>query len=83
MTIRQLTFAENVARGKTNKEAALAAGYSARSAGCSGSQLVRQPKIAQRIQELRSAGRFATPPCVTPEVVLQRLTEGFLSVGTR
>jgi phage terminase small subunit len=77
MTLRQLTFAENVARGKSNRDAALAAGYSARSASCLGSQLVKQAEVAKRIEELRSAGAFAAPPAVTPELILQRLTAGF------
>jgi phage terminase small subunit len=77
MTIRQLTFAENVARGKSNREAAIAAGYSARSAGCLGSQLAKQARIAERIQELRRAGGMQPVPCVTPQNVLERLTESF------
>ncbi|MGI9073368.1 MAG: terminase small subunit [Bryobacteraceae bacterium] len=66
-----------MARGKTNRQAALAAGYSPRSAGCSGSQLIRQSHVAQRIQELRSAGALHSPPCITPEIVLAQLTEAF------
>jgi phage terminase small subunit len=73
MTIRQLTFAENVARGKSHREAAIAAGYSPVSAGSLGAQLVKQAQVARRIFELRNSGKFDTPS-VTPEVILERLT---------
>lgn len=50
---RQETFARETARGRSFREAAIAAGYSPRSATSIGSQLAKHPRVAQRIAELR------------------------------
>lgn len=54
---RRERFAEGLAAGKTYKEAAELAGYSARSATCLGSQLAKEPEIVQRVTELRNETR--------------------------
>jgi Terminase small subunit len=56
-TIKQEIFSRSVAEGHTYTEAARRAGYSAKSACCIGSQLARQPRIAQRVAELRQVQR--------------------------
>jgi phage terminase small subunit len=55
-TFRQEIFCQNVAKGSRHKDAAIAAGYSQRTASCIGAQLAKMPLVAARIQELRQAG---------------------------
>jgi phage terminase small subunit len=69
-TLRQETFARNVAEGNSYRKAAVAAGYSVRSASCLGSQLMRQPAVAGRVRELKAA-RPRMP--ITRESVLEHL----------
>src|SRR5438045_1492201 len=71
-TFRQELFARAVAQqGLSHKEAAAAAGYSPRSLNCIGSQLAKQPRIAERIRELRQAELKIAQPLLTRETLLQ------------
>lgn len=71
-TLRQETFARNVAAGKTFRHAAIQAGYSQRSASCLGSQLMKQPGIAARVRELKAAQPRAP---ITRDTVLRQLAD--------
>lgn len=56
LTTQQERFAEELAKGDcTGKDAAIAAGYSERTADKQASQLLDNPRIAARIRELRGA----------------------------
>lgn len=46
LTGKKRLFADAVLAGKSNKDAAIAAGYSAHSASAAGSRLVKDPKVA-------------------------------------
>jgi phage terminase small subunit len=52
-TFRREAFALSVARGATYTRAALNAGFSARTARSQGCELAKNPKVAERIAELR------------------------------
>ena len=56
---RQEKFARSVASGSNHAAAARTAGYSPRYAACLGYQLVKQPRVAERIRELRQLGQNA------------------------
>lgn len=51
---RQESFARYAAQGMTHKQAAIAAGYSAKSASAIGSRLAKKENISQRIKELQT-----------------------------
>jgi phage terminase small subunit len=70
LNARQEQFVQALFEGKTKKEAAIAAGYSAKSAGCIGSELARMPKIRARVEELQEADRRAKR---TQAIVFDRL----------
>lgn len=67
LSARKELFARAVADGKTNREAAILAGYSERSATCLGSQLARQSRVAERIRELRD---YSVKPVRTSDTVV-------------
>jgi hypothetical protein len=71
---RQEQFAQAIFEGKTKKEAAIQAGYSAKSASCIGSEPVRMPKIRARVEELQDADRRLRR---TQSVVFDRLRGSF------
>jgi len=75
LNTRQEAFASAVAQGKTHREAALSAGYSARSATCLGSQLVKQKRVAERIEELRGKrlGALRTREAILGQLNLSRV----------
>lgn len=50
---KQELFAQAVVRGISHKQAAIEAGYSERSASAIGAQLMKRPKVSERIRELR------------------------------
>jgi Terminase small subunit len=52
-TIKQEVFAQEVAAGRSHREAAIHAGYSQHSASCLGSQLMNKPRVRARVLELR------------------------------
>jgi phage terminase small subunit len=67
-TVRWEVFARNVA-GKTHREAALLTGYPEHSASCIGAQLVKLPRIADRIHELREQEFKVKRPIITREIL--------------
>jgi phage terminase small subunit len=67
-TLRQEVVCRLVSEGKTYTHAAVAAGYSKRSASCLGSQLMHQTHIRHRVLELRAA-----KPETTRESVMSAL----------
>jgi phage terminase small subunit len=71
-TLRQEVFARLVSEGRTYTQAALAAGYSRRSASCLGSQLMKQRQICERVSELKRV----RPQTTRESVVSALLAEG-------
>ena len=59
MTERETLFAQVLVSGKTKKQAAIDAGYSAKSAGAQASALLRKPKVAAFIQDLEEEASLA------------------------
>lgn len=73
LTGKKRLFADAVLAGKSNKDAAIAAGYSAHSASAAGSRLVKDPKvalylIAQR-EKVEKAEKPAPPVAPIPLVM--------------
>lgn len=56
LTAKQMRFAEEIARGKTQIEAATLAGYAAKSASSTASKLVRDPKVRAYMRQLTGLG---------------------------
>lgn len=51
---RHELFAQNLAKGKSQTQAYIAAGYSENGAAVSGSQLLTNPKVSDRVAELKA-----------------------------
>lgn len=65
LTGKKRLFADAVLAGKSNKDAAIAAGYSAHSASAAGSRLVKDPKVALYLSAARGQAE-ADAPKVAP-----------------
>lgn len=61
LTGKKRLFADAVLAGSTNKEAAIAAGYSPATAAQSGSRMAKDPAIAAYLAENRGAAPAASP----------------------
>jgi phage terminase small subunit len=73
-------FAQGIANGKTVTQAALDAGYSEKSAASQGSRLLKNRKVADRIQGLRR--QIQERHAVTVERILQELARvGFVDIS--
>jgi len=57
LTGKRRRFADAVLAGKSNKDAAIAAGYSAKTAGPAGSRLVKEPAVAAYIAATKAAAK--------------------------
>jgi len=57
LTGKKRLFADAVIAGKSNKDAAIAAGYSAKTASAAGSRLVKDPEVAKYLRERKKTGR--------------------------
>lgn len=55
LTAKKKLFADAVMRGKSNKDAAIEAGYSAATASAAGSRLVKDPAVAEYLKKCREA----------------------------
>jgi phage terminase small subunit len=62
LTSKQRAFADAVLAGKSNKDAAIAAGYSAKTAGPAGSRLAKLPHVAAFIAKYKKADAPTPPP---------------------
>ncbi|MDR6585537.1 terminase small subunit [Herbaspirillum frisingense] len=67
LTARKRLFADAVMRGKSNKDAAIEAGYSAATASAAGSRLVKDPVVNAYLNKCReetkvSSGEVANTP---------------------
>lgn len=62
LTVKHRAFAEAVLAGMKHREAAIAAGYSERTAGPQGSRLAKRPDIADFIKKYKKAGASKPPP---------------------
>ena len=71
--LRQEAFCENYLSDPNGKQAAIAAGYAARSAEVTGSRLLSNAKVAARIEELREERSKRT--AIDADWVLRRLAE--------
>lgn len=73
LTGKKRAFADAVLAGLSNKDAAIAAGYSAATASAAGSRLVKDAAVVQYLAERkkevrkRAAGKPAAPPPKLPE----------------
>lgn len=54
LTKQQQVFAAGVAQGMTQRDAAIAAGYSAKSADAQASQMLKNPKVAAELARMRA-----------------------------
>ncbi len=72
---RHEVFAQTVAKGASQAEAARVAGYSEKSAKVAGSKLVSNPAVKVRIEELRNRGAAVAVAdvAISKEWVLQKL----------
>ena len=70
LTGKKRLFAEALLAGKSNKEAALAAGYSAASASAAGSRLAKDKDVLAHLQRKDAAGKkpkeVVPPPAAQP-----------------
>ncbi|MQA39023.1 terminase small subunit [Rugamonas aquatica] len=66
LTGKRRAFADARLAGKSNKDAAIAAGYSAKTAGPAGSRLAKDPAIAAFIAKYQKPGEKAPPPPPAP-----------------
>ena len=66
LTGKRRAFADARLAGKSNKDAAIAAGYSAKTAGPAGSRLAKDPAIAAFIAKYQKPGAEAPPPAPPP-----------------
>ncbi|MDH0342845.1 terminase small subunit [Chromobacterium haemolyticum] len=62
LTPRKRAFADAVLAGKSNKDAAIAAGYSEKTASAAGSRLVKDPDVAEYLGKCRKAAESGAPP---------------------
>lgn len=70
LTGKKRLFADAVLAGKSNKDAAIAAGYSAHSASAAGSRLVKDPKVALYLIEQREIKVKGAPPIAALPLVM-------------
>ena len=61
LTGKKRVFADAVLAGKTNKDAAIEAGYSAKTASAAGSRLVKDSEVAAYIEKRRAAVQTGEP----------------------
>jgi len=57
LTGKKRLFADAVIAGKSNRDAAIAAGYSPKTASAAGSRLVKDPEVAKYLKERRKTAR--------------------------
>lgn len=77
LTGKKLAFAQAVLAGKSNKDAAVAAGYSPATASAAGSRLVKDPAVIAYLAEHRrepdsSPATAAPPPAPAPSFDLNK-----------
>lgn len=65
LTGKRKAFADAVLSGKSNRDAAIAAGYSAKTASAAGSRLVKDPKVAEYLKEHKKTSRKAPAAAVS------------------
>ncbi len=68
LTGKKRAFANAVLAGSSNKEAAIAAGYSAATASAAGSRLVKDPAVVAHLTAMRVAAPEKTPSSPLPYV---------------
>ncbi|MDR5825802.1 terminase small subunit [Caballeronia sp. LZ043] len=61
LTAKKRLFADAVLAGKSNKDAAVEAGYSVKTASAAGSRLVKDPSVASYLSERRKKGASKAP----------------------
>ena len=76
LTGKKRLFADAVLAGKSNKDAAIAAGYSAHTASAAGSRLVKDPKVALYLIEQRQLKEKAVQPAVAPVPLVMSAATG-------
>lgn len=66
LTGKRRVFADAVIAGKSNRDAAIAAGYSVKTASAAGSRLVKDPEVAASIASRRKGGKKEAVPVAPP-----------------
>ncbi|MGO4811131.1 terminase small subunit [Cupriavidus sp. 2MCAB6] len=66
LTGKKRLFADAVIAGKSNRDAAIAAGYSAKTASAAGSRLVKDPKVVEYLKDRRKDGRKGPLAAASP-----------------
>lgn len=66
LTGKRKLFADAVLAGKSNRDAAIAAGYSAKTASAAGSRLVKDPKVVDYLREQKKGVKAAAPAPAEP-----------------
>jgi phage terminase small subunit len=67
LTAKKKLFADAVMRGKSNKDAAIEAGYSAATASAAGSRLVKDPSVAEYLKKCQAETKEVPPkPATSP-----------------
>lgn len=66
LTGKKRLFADAVIAGKSNRDAAIAAGYSAKTASAAGSRLVKDPKVVECLKERNKGAKTAPSPAAAP-----------------
>lgn len=69
LTGKKRLFADAVRAGKSNKDAAIAAGYSAKTASAAGSRLVKDKEVAAYLERVKNSpvSEDSRPECASPE----------------
>lgn len=69
LTRKQETFAAAVLAGMSNKDAAITAGYSAKSASAAGSRLAKDPAVVSHLAKSRAVPSATVEPVPEPATV--------------
>lgn len=79
LTPKMRKFAEAIAEGKSNKDAAISAGYSPETASQQGSKLSKNPDIIAYIEKLKSGEKVKAEPekvkAEKPSVIVEKIEQ--------
>jgi phage terminase small subunit len=74
LTGKKRAFADAVLAGRSNKDAAIMAGYSPATASAAGSRLVKDPAVAEYLKAARARAASGAPAALPPAVPPARPT---------
>lgn len=76
LTAKKMQFAKALIAGKSNKDAALAAGYGVATASAAGSRLAKDPDVKEHLNKLR---REANPEFAKAKADVRKATAALLA----